>query len=103
LFPRRLNSQSHWRSRLVCRFPVSESELGATTFDPRKAIYRLLPLGKSSIERIAQGLDITVKGLQRRLDAESASFSDHPNVAVRYLSNRSYRLLQVAEILGITG
>jgi AraC-like DNA-binding protein len=46
-----------------------------------------------------------LRTLQRQLDAENASFSDLLNgvrrdLAVRYLSNKGYSLLQVAEILG---
>jgi AraC-like DNA-binding protein len=78
---------------------------GTATMDVRKAIYLFLPLGNASIEQIAQGLGLNVRTLQRRLDGEKTRFSDLVNevrreLVVRYLSNRSYSMLQVAEMLG---
>ncbi len=84
---------------------LPKSQPGSTTLDTRKAIYLLLPSGKASIEHVAKNLGLHLRTLQRQLDAESTSFSDLLNgvrreLALRYLSNRLYSLLQVAEILG---
>jgi AraC-like DNA-binding protein len=84
---------------------LPRSELGSATLDARKAIYLSLPSGKASIEQVARSLGINVRTLQRRLDAEKTSFSDLLNavrrdLAVRYLPNKSYSLVQVAEMLG---
>ncbi len=84
---------------------LPKSQPGSTTLDARKAIYLLLPTGKASIEHVAKNLGLHLRTLQRQLDAESTSFSDLLNgvrrdLALRYLSNPRYSLLQVAEILG---
>jgi AraC-like DNA-binding protein len=84
---------------------LPKSEPGTTTLDTRKAIYLLLPSGKASIEQVARNLGLHLRTLQRQLDAENVSFSDLLNdvrrdLAIRYLPNRQYSLLQVAEILG---
>jgi AraC-like DNA-binding protein len=84
---------------------LPKSEPGSTTLDTRKAIYLLLPSGKASIEQVAKNLGLHLRTLQRQLEAENASFSDLLNgvrreLAIRYLPNKQYSLLQVAEILG---
>ncbi len=84
---------------------LPKAELGSATLDARKAIYLSLPLGNASIEQIASGLGLNVRTLQRRLDTEKTCFSDLVNevrrdLVVRYLSNKSYSMLQVAEMLG---
>jgi AraC-like DNA-binding protein len=86
---------------------LPKAEFGSATLDVRKAIYLLLPLGKASIEQIAGSLGLNVRTLQRRLDAEKTRFSDLVNdvrrdLVVRYLSNKNYSMLQVAEMLGYT-
>ena len=73
--------------------------------DVRKSIYLLLPMGRASVEQIAQGLGMNVRTLQRRLDAHSVVFSTLINdvrseLAQRYIANKSYSLGRIAEQLG---
>jgi AraC-like DNA-binding protein len=73
----------------------------------RKSIYLLLPMGRASVEQIAQGLGMNVRTLQRRLDESGASFSDLINgvrreLAQRYIANTGYSLGRIAEQLGYT-
>jgi AraC-like DNA-binding protein len=84
---------------------LPKAEIGSATLDARKAIYLSLPLGRASVKQIAIGLGVNVRTLQRQLDAEKTCFSDLVNevrrdLVVRYLSNKSYSMLQVAEMLG---
>ena len=84
---------------------LPKARAGSATQEVRKAIYILLPLGKISSEQIAQSLGFNVRTLQRRLDSEKTSLSKlvdgvRCDLAVRYLSNRRYQLIQIAELLG---
>jgi AraC-like DNA-binding protein len=84
---------------------LPKTQPSSATQDVRKAIYILLPLGKVSIERIAQSLGFNVRTLQRRLDGEKTSLSKlvggvRRDLAARYLSNRRYQIIQIAEMLG---
>src|SRR5262249_6171796 len=84
---------------------LPKAELGTATLDARKAIYLSLPLGRASIAQIAIGLGLNVRTLQRRLDVEKTCFSDVVNevrrdLVVRYLANKTYSMLEVAEMLG---
>ena len=84
---------------------LPKTEPGSTTLDARKAIYLLLPLGKASSTEIALSLGLNVRTLQRRLDREKTSLSTlvegvRRDLAVRYLSNKSHSLSQIAEMLG---
>ncbi|OTG82296.1 AraC family transcriptional regulator [Acinetobacter sp. ANC 4648] len=74
-------------------------------FDIRKSIYLLLPMGRATIDQIAQTHGINVRTLQRRLEASQTSFSDlindvRRNLVFRYLQNLNYSLGQVSDILG---
>ncbi|MET1080514.1 MAG: AraC family transcriptional regulator [Pseudomonas sp.] len=74
-------------------------------FDVRKSIYLLLPMGRATIEQIAQTQGITVRTLQRRLNDDHANFSDLVNgvrcdLVVRYLENPGYSLGRIADMLG---
>lgn len=71
----------------------------------RKSIYLLLPMGRASVEQIAQGLGMNVRTLQRRLDDSGDNFSDLINgvrceLAQRYIANTNYSLGRIAEQLG---
>lgn len=71
----------------------------------RKSIYLLMPMGRASVEQIAQGMGMNVRTLQRRLDESGQSFSDLINdvrreLAQRYISNTSHTLGRIAEQLG---
>ncbi len=82
----------------------SENE-SSILFDVRKAIYLLLPMGRATIEQIAQALGMNVRTLQRRLEENNATFSDLINdvrcdLAARYMENPSYSLARIADLLG---
>ncbi|MGE0624371.1 MAG: AraC family transcriptional regulator [Pseudomonadales bacterium] len=71
----------------------------------RKAIYLLLPMGRASIEQVAEGLGLNVRTLQRQLAAEDGVFSElvsevRRELVVRYLENPDYSLATISELLG---
>lgn len=77
----------------------------AIIFDVRKAIYLLMPMGRATIEQTADGLDMSVRTLQRQLDSHGISFSSLLNdvrreLVLRYMENRKYSLQRVALLLG---
>jgi AraC-like DNA-binding protein len=64
-----------------------------------------LSSGRASIQNCADSMGMTVRSLQRMLDAEETSFSDLLNrvrmqLAAQYLSNPRVRITDVADILG---
>ena len=74
-------------------------------FDVRKVIYLLLPMGRATIEQIAQTQGMNVRTLQRRLKEDNCTFNDLINdvrrdLVVRYLDNPAYSLGRVADMLG---
>lgn len=74
-------------------------------YEARKAIYLLLPMGRASIEEVAQTLNMRVRTLQRHLKAGGATFHDVLNavrrdLVIRYLETPGYPLGQIAEMLG---
>ena len=74
-------------------------------FDIRKSIYLLLPMGRATIDQIAQTHGMNVRTLQRRLEVYKTSFSHlindvRRNLVFRYLQNLNYSLGQVSDILG---
>jgi len=74
-------------------------------FDIRKSIYLLLPMGRATIDQVANLHGINVRTLQRRLEASQTSFSILTNdvrraLVFRYLQNMNYSLGQVSDILG---
>jgi len=76
-----------------------------TLNEVRKAIYLLLPMGRASIEQIAQSLGLNVRTLQRRLEDSGVTFSELINevrreLVMRYMDNPRYSLSQVADLLG---
>ena len=65
----------------------------------------LLPVGRASIQNCAASMGMTVRTLQRALDAEGTSFSAllgeaRMQLATQYLANPRMRITDVAEILG---
>ena len=82
----------------------NESE-SSMIFDIRKSIYLLLPMGRATIDQIAQTHGMNVRTLQRRLEIYKTSFSHlindvRRNLVFRYLQNLNYSLGQVSDILG---
>ncbi|MGV8917005.1 MAG: AraC family transcriptional regulator [Pseudomonas sp.] len=74
-------------------------------FEVRKAIYVLLPMGRATIEQIAQTQGMNVRTLQRRLKEEDCAFNDLINdvrrdLVLRYLDNPNYSLGRIADMLG---
>ncbi|RJG27175.1 AraC family transcriptional regulator [Massilia cavernae] len=77
----------------------------SVVFEVRKAIYLLLPMGRATIEQIAQALGINVRTLQRRLEDSDANFSDLVNevrrdLVQRYMNNPIHSLGRIGELLG---
>ena len=71
----------------------------------RKAIYLLLPMGRATIEQIAQTQGMNVRTLQRRLKDDGCAFNDVINevrrdLVLRYLENPNYSLSRIADLLG---
>jgi AraC-like DNA-binding protein len=94
-------------ARYAQRFIDSLSAPGedSLVFEVRKAIYLLLPMGRATIEQIAQALGMNVRTLQRRLEEGQANFSDLINevrrdLVQRYMNNPSYSLTRIGELLG---
>ena len=82
----------------------SESE-PSFLFDVRRAIYLLLPMGRATIELIAQAMGMNVRTLQRRLEENHATFSELINnvrcdLVTRYMENPGYSLAHIADLLG---
>ncbi len=78
---------------------------GSTLNEVRKAIYLLLPMGRATIEQIAQSLGLNVRTLQRRLEENGVTFSDLINevrreLVLRYMENPRYSLSRIADLLG---
>ncbi|VVN87046.1 HTH-type transcriptional regulator VirS [Pseudomonas fluorescens] len=74
-------------------------------FEVRKAIYLLLPMGRATIEQIAQTHGMNVRTLQRRLKDDGCAFNDVINdvrrdLVLRYLENPNYSLGRIADMLG---
>lgn len=70
-----------------------------------QSILLLMPAGLANIQTCSEMLGMTVRTLQRNLDAEAASFSALLNkartqLATKYLSNPRTRITDVAEMLG---
>jgi len=64
-----------------------------------------LPMGRATVEQVAQSLGMTVRALQRQLEDESETFSGLINsvrreLAIRYIEDKQHSLGHVAELLG---
>ena len=76
-------------------------------FEVREAIYLLLPMGRATIEQIAQTQGMKVRTLQRRLKDDGYAFNDLINdvrrdLALRYIENPNYSLGRIADMFGFT-
>jgi AraC-like DNA-binding protein len=74
-------------------------------FEVRKAIYLLLPMGRATVEQIAQSHGMNVRTLQRRLLDSGVTFSDLVNevrrdLVQRYMQNPGYSMARIAGLLG---
>jgi len=71
----------------------------------RKAIYLMLPTGRATCKSVAMGLGMSMRTLQRELDARTLTFKQLINevrqdLARRYVVNARYNLGEVAAMLG---
>lgn len=78
---------------------------GSTLNEVRQAIYLLLPMGRATIDQVAQSLGITVRTMQRRIDECGTTYSDlydevRQELLIRYMDNPRYSLSQIACLLG---
>lgn len=89
--------------RLVETLPrVNEASIAR---DVRNAIFLMLPMGRATSEAVAQGMGLSLRTMQRKLDESGETFSDildqvRRELAQRYVGNPDYSLLRVAELLG---
>jgi AraC-like DNA-binding protein len=84
---------------------VTSAEAGTAAQDTAELIMLLLPSGQATIQNCADSMGLTVRTLQRLLDAEDAKFSALLNrarmqLSVQYLANPKMRVTDVAELLG---
>ncbi|RJT24785.1 AraC family transcriptional regulator [Chakrabartia godavariana] len=73
--------------------------------DVEQLIKILLPAGRASVQVCAASMGMTVRTLQRTLDAEGETFSHLLNrarmhLATQYLANRRMRITDIADLLG---
>ena len=93
---------SHARSLIDTAMSPAANSI---TQDVEKLIALLLPAGRANIRSCAASLGITVRTLQRMLDAEQSQFSDLLNqarirLAQQHLANPRTRITDVADMLG---
>lgn len=84
---------------------LQNHEGASMLFEVRKAIYLLLPMGRATIEQVAQSQGMNVRTLQRRLKDDGCAFNDVINdvrrdLVLRYLDNPNYSLSRIADMLG---
>lgn len=104
----RANPQANPALALHARqFVEAQSRPESTTLsgEVRQAIILLLPSGKATLATVAQTLGQNLRTLQRRLADEGTNFVDLLNdarreLALRYLDNRRFKMLHIAEMLG---
>jgi AraC-like DNA-binding protein len=71
----------------------------------RQAVYLLLPMGRATVEQVAQSLGMNVRTLQRHLLDKGITFSAVINevrrdLVQRYMQNPTYSLARIAGLLG---
>lgn len=94
-------------ARLAKRYldTLQASGTPSLELEMRKTIYLLLPMGRATIEQVAQTQGMNVRTLQRRLEDCGVTFSDLVNgvrrdLVLRYLENPNYSLGRIADMLG---
>lgn len=85
--------------------PLNVSGPESIVLDVRKTIHLLLPIEQATVDEVALYLHLSVRTMQRQLEATGTSFSNlvedvRQELAVRYLTNRRYPIGQVATLLG---
>lgn len=101
--PSAVPAMAQYAQRFLESIPQVHSQNAAD--EVRKAIYLLLPMGRANVEYVAQGLGLSVRTMQRQLDAENTHFSHLLNevrqeLVQRYLQNPQYSLIRISELLG---
>lgn len=94
---------ARYAEQLLQALPKTRDESIAA--EVREAIYLLLPMGRATVEQVAQSLTLNVRTLQRQLEEEGATFSDMINsarreLAIRYIEAGQHSLGHIAELLG---
>ena len=94
---------ARYAEQLLQSLPKAQDR--STSMEVREAIYVLLPMGRATVEQVAQKLGLNVRTLQRQLEDDGATFSELINsvrreLAARYVRSGQYSLGQVAELLG---
>jgi AraC-like DNA-binding protein len=84
---------------------VASPTMQTTAQDIEQLIMLLLPSGQANIQNCADSMGLTVRTLQRMLDAEGAKFSELLNrarmrLSSQYLANSRTRVTDVAQFLG---
>jgi AraC-like DNA-binding protein len=84
---------------------TGDAHVRTTSQDVEQLIRLLLPSGRATVEVCAGSMGMTVRTLQRVLDAEHESFSKllsrtRSQLAVQYLANLRMRVTDVADLLG---
>lgn len=94
-------------ARLARRYldTLPASGVPSLELELRKTIYLLLPMGRATIEQVAQTQGMNVRTLQRRLEENGLTFKDLINnvrrdLVMRYLENPGYSLGRIADMLG---
>jgi len=96
-------AMAKYAEAFVASLPGSNRQLFSQ--EVRQAIYLFLPMGRATIEQIAQALGVNARTLQRRLEESDETFSDlmndvRRNLVVRYMENPGYSLARIADMLG---
>lgn len=97
-------SLARYAQRFIESLPGGGDEASIVQ-EVRKAIYLTLASGHASSESVAQGLGISVRTLQRRLDDSGATFNAVLNdvrreLVQRYLDNPKHTLVRISQMLG---
>jgi len=100
----RADQQLALHARQLLELVMSPAERTARQ-DVDQLIKLLLPSAKASIQTCAGAMGVTVRTLQRSLEAEGESFSNLLNqarmqLATQYLANPRMRVTDVADMLG---
>lgn len=100
----RADDQLALHARQLLESVMSPAERTATQ-DVDQLIKLMLPSGRATIQTCAASMGVTVRTLQRMLDAEAASFSTLLNqarmqLATQYLGNPRMRITDIADMLG---
>lgn len=96
-------AMARYAQRFVETLPGANEH--SIVLEVRKAIYLLLPMGRATIEQIAQGLGLNVRSMQRQLKDAGEVFSDlvtgvQRDLVIRYMENPNHSLSHIAELLG---